>query len=144
MLLDVDMTALGRLLNPNKLKLQAKGVKSAQARVCNLGMLLVYGVRYGCVLIGVVLGALPTSDQSLVLFCFCFFVFFFLFRNRLPSSPDIPPCRAPPATLVDGIDHRMVSEAIIGSFLEATGAPADTAVVDLSIADLEAEPALKV
>ena len=78
-------------------------------------------------------------------FVFCFFVcFFFRFRNRLPSSPDIPLCRAPPATLVDGIDHRMVSEAIIGSFLEATGAPADTAVVDLSIADLEAEPALKV
>ena len=86
-LLDVDMTALGRLLNPNKLKLQAKGVKSAQARVCNLGMLLVYGVRYECVLIGVVLGALPTSDQSLVLF----FVFLFVFSFDSAIAYPLPP-----------------------------------------------------
>eukprot|EP00696_Hemimastix_kukwesjijk_P007830 gnl/Hemi2/19923_TR6612_c0_g1_i1.p1 gnl/Hemi2/19923_TR6612_c0_g1~~gnl/Hemi2/19923_TR6612_c0_g1_i1.p1 ORF type:complete len:362 (+),score=71.15 gnl/Hemi2/19923_TR6612_c0_g1_i1:65-1150(+) len=36
LLVNVDLPALGRLLNPNKLKLQAKGVSSAAARVANL------------------------------------------------------------------------------------------------------------
>jgi len=36
LLIDVDMTALSSLLNPNKLKLQSKGVASVAARVTNL------------------------------------------------------------------------------------------------------------
>jgi lipoate---protein ligase len=36
MLLSVDMSAMPKYLNPNKLKLESKGVKSVQARVMNL------------------------------------------------------------------------------------------------------------
>ena len=39
LLIDVDMTALAGLLNPNKLKLQSKGVASVAARVTNLSTL---------------------------------------------------------------------------------------------------------
>lgn len=36
MLLDVDLSRLGKYLTPNQVKLQAKGIKSVQARVMNL------------------------------------------------------------------------------------------------------------
>lgn len=36
MLLNLDLGALGRLLNPNKAKMQSKGITSVVARVCNL------------------------------------------------------------------------------------------------------------
>jgi lipoate-protein ligase A len=38
-LIDVDMGALGGLLNPNKLKMQSKGVQSVVSRVTNLNKL---------------------------------------------------------------------------------------------------------
>ena len=36
MLLDLELNALGRYLNPSKAKLQSKGVESVISRVCNL------------------------------------------------------------------------------------------------------------
>eukprot|EP01094_Clydonella_sp_ATCC50884_P002144 TRINITY_DN11651_c0_g1_i1.p1 TRINITY_DN11651_c0_g1~~TRINITY_DN11651_c0_g1_i1.p1 ORF type:complete len:423 (+),score=96.12 TRINITY_DN11651_c0_g1_i1:25-1269(+) len=40
MLLNVDLSAMGKYLNPNKAKLESKGVKSVQARVLNLRSIL--------------------------------------------------------------------------------------------------------
>ena len=39
LLINVDMSALGGLLNPNKLKMQSKGIQSVVSRVTNLSAL---------------------------------------------------------------------------------------------------------